>query len=214
MKFNVGDHVVGNKKSFYSITKRGWCGEVVRVDKDQIHVKAFPGSDGGNTVFPVDPACFDLVKSHDRHKIVVTSDGATTTARLYAGKTVLKSAEAKCSPRDEFNFETGAALAVDRLLGRETEKEPTKLFPLEDIKAGYLLEVRDSLGREYFMTVVPGGKTGELGCCSNEDWWPVARFGESLDYNGRQIVAVYGYTCNMALLKNSPSDRDLLWSRS
>ena len=53
-------------------------------------------------------------------KIVVTVEGAVTTARMYCGKTVIKTAKAQCSPLDEFDFKVGAALAVDRLLGRET----------------------------------------------------------------------------------------------
>lgn len=57
-------------------------------------------------------------------KIIVTTDGKTTTARLFNGKDLVKSATAKCSPKDEFVFETGAALALDRLLEREAKSEP------------------------------------------------------------------------------------------
>ena len=52
-------------------------------------------------------------------KIVITSDGTTTLARLYEGSKVVKSAEAKCSADDEFKFETGAKLAMERLYGVE-----------------------------------------------------------------------------------------------
>lgn len=49
------------------------------------------------------------------HKIVITSDGETTLARMYDGKKVVKSAEAKCSPSDTFDFMVGAKLALERL---------------------------------------------------------------------------------------------------
>lgn len=60
----------------------------------------------------------------DKEKIIVTTDGAETTARMYRGKEFVKSAKAKCSPHDTFDFKTGAALAMDRLLDRETKEEP------------------------------------------------------------------------------------------
>lgn len=62
-------------------------------------------------------------------KIVITSDGKTTTAKLYEhidGKRVVKSATALCSDDDEFNFLTGARIAVDRLLGDKVT--PSKKF--------------------------------------------------------------------------------------
>lgn len=55
-------------------------------------------------------------------KIVITVDGATTLARLYEGNKVVKTAEAKCNPSDEFNFETGAKLAFERLFAKEERK--------------------------------------------------------------------------------------------
>lgn len=55
-------------------------------------------------------------------KIVITTDGKTTTAKFYNGKTVTKTATAKCSPDDKFDFETGAKIAFERLTGMYTEK--------------------------------------------------------------------------------------------
>lgn len=52
-------------------------------------------------------------------KIVITTDGKTTLARMYEGKTVIKSAEAKCSPADEFDFNLGAKIAFGRLMKGE-----------------------------------------------------------------------------------------------
>lgn len=55
----------------------------------------------------------------DEHKIVITTDGKTTTAKLYDGKKFIKTATAKCSPEDEFDFRIGAELAVERLFTDE-----------------------------------------------------------------------------------------------
>ena len=63
-------------------------------------------------------------ENHTEQKIVITADGNVTLARLYDGKTVIKSATAKCSPDDKFDFATGARIAFDRLIGEEkTEQE-------------------------------------------------------------------------------------------
>lgn len=78
-------------------------------------------------------------------KIVITTDGKTTLARLFDGKTMVKRAEAKCAPSDTFNFNTGANLAFNRLVygtdynpqdvvvkakpaAAESNPEPVKLY--------------------------------------------------------------------------------------
>ena len=57
-------------------------------------------------------------------KIVITSDGAKTLARLYDRDKVIKTATAKCSPADKFSFETGAKIAFERLFDSEEKEEP------------------------------------------------------------------------------------------
>ena len=61
------------------------------------------------------------------NKIVITTDGTETRARLYDGKKIVKTATAKCSPDDKFSFETGAKIAFERLFDGE-EKEKPKYF--------------------------------------------------------------------------------------
>lgn len=69
-------------------------------------------------------------------KLIVTTDGETTTAKLIESKQTIKTATAKCSKDDEFCFETGARIAVDRLLGsKSTEPEKPK-FTKADLKDG------------------------------------------------------------------------------
>lgn len=48
-------------------------------------------------------------------KIVITHDGKTTTATKYCGDGSKVTATARCAPEDEFNFEVGAKLALERL---------------------------------------------------------------------------------------------------
>lgn len=63
-------------------------------------------------------------KSSNSMKIVITSDGKTTLARLYDGNKVVQRAEAVCSTDDKFDFRFGAELAMERLMGYD-EKKPT-----------------------------------------------------------------------------------------
>lgn len=55
------------------------------------------------------------------NQIVITTDGSTTTARLYDGKKVVKIASARCCEDDPFDFTIGARIAFDRLIGEETK---------------------------------------------------------------------------------------------
>ena len=61
----------------------------------------------------LDNTMFELI---DNSKIVITTDGKTTTAKLYKDKLLCETAIAKCSPKDKFDFNVGAKLAMDRLM--------------------------------------------------------------------------------------------------
>lgn len=69
-------------------------------------------------------------------KLIVTTDGATTTAKLIDGKQTIKTATAKCSKDDEFCFETGAQIAVDRLLEKKPVEPEKPKFTKADLKNG------------------------------------------------------------------------------
>lgn len=58
------------------------------------------------------------------NKIIITTDGSETLARLYDRNKVIKTATAKCSSNDTFNFETGATIAFDRLFEKREKEEP------------------------------------------------------------------------------------------
>ncbi len=156
-KFKVGDRVVSHSNA-YGITKKGWVGTVTRVyDYDGRYYITAEGPGLGSNAKIEFPALkvedFDLYTPDEAaQKIVVTTDGKTTTARLFDGKNCVKSAKANLSKKDTFSFESGAALAVDRLLGRE-EKKPAEPEPTKFLKEKMV--------------------TGVFGRCSDGDWFVV-----------------------------------------
>lgn len=82
---------------------------------------------------------FELV-SADRHELHITSDGTTTNAVYKLNGKVEKTAKAVCCPSDTFNFNTGAELAINRVLygtdynPREVAfKEPMQNQPKEAV---------------------------------------------------------------------------------
>ena len=99
-KFKVGDIVVGNSKASicYTITKEGWKGKVTKIENaGQFRAVAVLGSACDDVHFLLDFDRFDLVE-RPCQKIVVTTGGKNTTAKLFSGKELVKSSEAKCSP--------------------------------------------------------------------------------------------------------------------
>lgn len=95
------------------------------------------------------PECLELIKSAHSEKIVITHDGKTTFARLYEDNKVVKSAEANCNPKDEFNFLDGAKIAFERLTDEEKKEEPPfKVGDVVKVKAAtYHFFMDGTLGR-------------------------------------------------------------------
>ena len=121
-KFKIGDHVVSHCDT-YGITRSGWTGVVTGFctdDKEKMRVRG-EYVRGKFVTFDVCIDDFDLVCNQD--KIVITTDGKTTTATHYDGKHVIRKETARCHPEDKFDFLTGAAIAFDRLTGREEMKK-------------------------------------------------------------------------------------------
>ncbi len=90
------------------------------------------------------------VNKKEGKKIVITTDGKTTTARIFDGKRVVKTTTARCAPEDEFDFKTGAKIAFDRLVESDlwkrfeknevcvaVTKDNVKAFLRECEKRGY-----------------------------------------------------------------------------
>ena len=92
-------------------------GKVVKIASYALSGKYHIKEDGGNWHW-TDEMFSGLATSLP--KVVITTDGKTTTAKMYEGKKLLKTAESKCSTKDTFDFAVGAKLALERV----TEKEP------------------------------------------------------------------------------------------
>ena len=105
----------GDKVKETGLTETAFYGKMLTIQTDR--------NIGGDTWYQVKEN-FNVWKEEwlelvtEPQKIVITTDGKTTLARLYEGKKVIKSAEAHCSPDDKFDFSVGANLAMERLTGK------------------------------------------------------------------------------------------------
>lgn len=112
MKFKVGDRV---EHEFYG------KGTVIGVGVNDAPLVEFDNP--FNCWFTSD------IKPLNNQTIVIYSKGLETIALLKEGKKVIKQATAKCNPSDTFDFNIGAKLAFNRLMGEEVRevKRPAKV---------------------------------------------------------------------------------------
>ena len=143
-KFKVGDKVIANKKASkrYVLTKEGWVGTVEKVGKDEFRARGKLGR-----FFDLEYDYFDLLKPV-KQSIHIYTDGKTTTAKLCEGKTVVKTATAKCHPDDEFDFLEGAICAFGRLVNgdevyRLTQEVKHLQAEIEKLKAELSVNLND-----------------------------------------------------------------------
>ena len=128
-------------------------------------------------------------------KIVITTDGKTTLARLFDGKAMVKRAEAKCAPSDTFDFGVGTELAVKRLIGEnpvtepvtDSKPEPVKLYCVKSYKPGeWLTKGKIYEAESGFIVTYDDGWKPVVGCSSIEEFhnycpetgaplWPLVR---------------------------------------
>ncbi len=134
MNFKVGDK--GMKK---------YCGKEFIVEFD-----------GNNSYTLKNANCWNftddmLYSAKSENKILITVDGDKTLARLYENNKIIKTAEARCYPEDEFDFETGAKLAFERLFDNvDKAREPkynAKFVPIEEI--GFFSQMSLTRGKTY-----------------------------------------------------------------
>lgn len=133
MKFKVGDRVRVLDGSKIRKYRGGWVTEmrkyvegvytICEVRHGAETANGYYLKDGGGYIY--DERGLELVANN---KIVITTDGKTTLARLYDGNNVIKSAEAKCSPDDEFDFSTGAKIAFERLTADDYDYDTAYKF--------------------------------------------------------------------------------------
>lgn len=92
-----------------------------------------------------------------KQELHVTADGTTTHVVLKEGGKVVKRAKAVCSPDDEYSFETGARLAIDRVFGKDEKKddpkEPRFKFKIGDtvtvVNKGETYSLYDAFMKQY-----------------------------------------------------------------
>lgn len=184
MKYNVGDkvRVISNPsmyKRYYeddcnssNIMVSQMCdfaGKTVTISEIyyfQYRIK----EDGGRWLW-TDEMFDDLA---DYPKIVITTDGKTTVAKMYDGKTVLKSAKTRCNPKDTFDFAFGAKLAMERLT-----EDPEK------IKVGDAVKVVD--GGYAYGTYVKWFKGRD-----HEDLLPYYQYGNRVEAGTFGVVVAAG----------------------
>lgn len=202
-KFKVGDMVIGNIKAneYYSITKKGWIGKITFVNEDGSVIRV---TGVGITDCPVNASCFDLYKPASNNKIVITTDGKVTTASLYNGKEKIKTAKSSCHPEDTFDFNTGAKIAFDNLIG-EAGEEP-KVKPKELLKNGVFV-----LRNGVWYIVVDTLFVGENGDYSIlEDYDDNLYYKWEFDYHFDAIVEAKSF----ALAKSKYKNGEVVWKRT
>ena len=141
-QFKVGDIVKANEKTdvWYAITNRARMREGVVTavyPSGALNVRVTKWVDRSEMTTEysaLDPRCLDLVRRGGvQTELHIAGDGKTVHAVLKENGKVVKRAKASCDPRDEYNFETGARLAIVRVFGKETEKkEPKYKFNIGD----------------------------------------------------------------------------------
>lgn len=145
-KFKVGDRVKVVKRGTHGFNDAviGDAGTVIYIEKDELLVEFDTAraayhtgygrckNDHGYWCLP-----YMLQRIGQDEKIVITTDGKTTLARHFKGKTLICGSMTECSPSDKFDFLTGAGIVFDRLT--KTEKKQYKTEP--KFKVGDLVRV-------------------------------------------------------------------------
>lgn len=166
-KFKVGDIVKANEKSngFYAVTceKNGFIGKVTKIGECGLGIIFVQGFEkrhktDNNEGWRVREDYFDLVQ--EKNEIHITVDGAKTIAVMKSGGKVIRRAEAKCNPSDEFDFKTGAELAFKRIFEEEPKEEKKEEPKDKDFKVGDKVRyiAHDADGKYY----PPYGTIGEI----------------------------------------------------
>ena len=116
-------------------------------------------------------------------KIIITADGKTTTARLFDGKSLIKSADARCHSDDKFDFEIGAKMAFDRLISKEKSVYYNGIVKCikEDVAGRFRVSKVYKVVDGYFVN--PDGERQHTDhapykSISDANFWIVARFAE------------------------------------
>ena len=129
MKFKVGDKVRVKKDLvggttydglYFSFCMKDFCGKEFIVEKVKDNTHNYLLNDGEG--FAYNDRMLEPVENIMPEKLVIYRDNDKTIAKYYKGDKTA-TAEAKCAPEDEFSFEYGAKLAMDRAIEKMKEEE-------------------------------------------------------------------------------------------
>ena len=112
----------------------------------------------------------ELVESE--RKIVITTDGKTTTAKLYDGRETIREAKAVCSDSDTFDFNIGAGIALARLTGRPFlgVDLPQPEYNPDDVRLPKPKTLRDVVAEREPDKIDPSSGGGVKGCPHHCDY--------------------------------------------
>lgn len=135
-KFNVGERYKVGDHSEY---EAGNIIEITGVKGHIVYYKAIKGKPGPcderfheNSIFAKN--LIPLTEQNDStKKIVITTNGKTTTAKMYDGKSCIKVSESRCCPSDAFDFQTGAEIAFNRLFGEPKNEFDWNAFKSQNL---------------------------------------------------------------------------------
>lgn len=162
MKYKVGDKVrIVSKWNAHSCQNRGgrmdkWLGKVMtirEIDGCDYRMVEDQTENGMARGWYWNEYCIAGLAPEHTQEIVITTDGKETLARLYEDGKVVKTASAKCSPEDTFDFETGAKIAFERLVSK-TEKTETKKPKFE---VGKYYKHSEHIDNPFFKTKIGDG---------------------------------------------------------
>ena len=145
-KFKAGDRIklvremapVKNRVQYV-----GKSGEITKVCDSREYPYAQAYNTNFTGIYVVYEDEIELVSRPTVVTVVITTNGVTTTATLREGKRVIRTATSKCSPKDTYDYETGAKLAFNRLFPEVTETAPEPPKPkyytgkVVCVKSGY-----------------------------------------------------------------------------
>ena len=150
-KFKVGDQVRACKESAkkhfvypYGINESRWNDSETHTVTAVNWQSDDQGSyrlDNGDLAWPAQGL---VPAEHRREFVVIHRSGNVMTAELRVNREVIKSAKATCNEADVFDFDTGAKLAFDRLMGRESDEAmPRCKMPKPAPKPAHRFKVGD-----------------------------------------------------------------------
>ena len=135
-KFNAGERYKVGGDSEY---EAGNIIEITDVKGHMVYYKTIEGNpDFGDERFHENShfanSLIPVTEQNDStKKIVITTDGKTTTAKMYDGKSCIKVSESRCCPSDTFDFQTGAEITFNRLFGEQEKKFDWNAFKSQNL---------------------------------------------------------------------------------